>query len=211
MNYLKVCVKEQESLKKINIMCLVCDNLKFKTAEEDIECYKVVIKIDENSYITPYQRFLCSLNEHYINKHEIDNYQENKNTYYVYGGVYHSFQKLSDAYFEMLWFQTINNCPPQYDMGKKSVVVKCIIPKGTEYIEGNFNNLNYCPCYGSKEIIYKEELNREQYTSLHLMKETHPIRVRFSFLQSVSLYPFLSCQDCQLCLCEFYSLFFCQR
>lgn len=157
MNYLKVCVKEQESLKKINIMCLVCDNLKFKTAEEDIECYKVVIKTDENSYITPYQRFLCTLNEHYINKHEVDDYKESKNAYYVYGGVFHSFQKLSDAYLEMLWFK--NKDAVQYSMGKYAVVIKCIIPKGTEYIEGNFGNITYNPCYGSKEIIYKEELN----------------------------------------------------
>lgn len=35
-------------------MCLFVKNLNFKTAEEDIVCYKVLYKVSENKIITPY-------------------------------------------------------------------------------------------------------------------------------------------------------------
>ena len=130
-------------------MCLVCENLNYKIAEEDIVCYKVVFELDKKSYMTPYQQYCCKLDEHCVNKGTISIKRFSKDSnYYIYGGMFHSYQKLSDACLDMLWFNSL---------GKHTIVIKCIIPKGTHYIEGNFGNMVCTPCYGSREIIYKEE------------------------------------------------------
>lgn len=149
-----------------------------KVAEKDIVCYKVLNvnhyekhkSVDELEFSTPFQRFRVVPGTrrykakgdveievvNYLTKERMSNYDyrelreeygEDNNGLFEWsltGGAFHSFLYLYDA------IQRIE------DFGNGNMVVKCIIPKGTEYYEGFFDgNIR---SIASKELIITKKL-----------------------------------------------------
>ena len=119
-------------------------------ADHDIVCYKV-LNYEFGAYNSKpifesiYQNMCIQLGNRYNNHQRVDvvvvNEDDDDIEYEVGGGFYHSFEYLTDAIEEM------------YESCTTAIVVKCIIPKGTEYYQGTF----CCDdSYASRSIIYTE-------------------------------------------------------
>lgn len=130
-------------------MCLYAKNQKL-IAETDIVCYKVLQSLNglldeigrgrveeckDNGieYLTPYNYFPMEFGETYDcerKEREIRDWYSRFNTEYVriLGGFIHTFATIDDALF------AISDC----DM-YGAVIVKSIIPKGTEYYQGSMH------------------------------------------------------------------------
>ena len=148
-------------------MCLYCRPQPIKTAENDIVCYKVVERVKDSynyhddgiynnslrkynlsrsevKYATPYYPFPVVLNKEY--------YEED-----FHNCVAGSFS-MGDEYdgysFGPHMFHSFSILPKQYVCVESPVFVKCVIPKGSKYIEGVDDGMKLC--YGSEKIIYKE-------------------------------------------------------
>lgn len=117
-----------------------------RVAETDIVCYKMIEvygrKKGEEVLRTPYQGTRVELNKTYTAEGIEDLYSEVDDDFMqieVGSGFIHSFQEFEDAMEDVL------------DYGYGNIVVKCIIPKGTEYIKGMFDSYYG---YASKKIVY---------------------------------------------------------
>lgn len=148
-------------------MCLHCNKQQIKIAETDIECYKVIEErkstIDYNydlilnialkkynisifgfKYVTPYYRFPVIFNKEFYDdefyESVLDGFDDGEyDDRFVFGHhMFHSFVTKPDSFLLIA----------------EPVFAKCIIPKGSRYIEG----VDDCgkKCYGSEKIIYKE-------------------------------------------------------
>lgn len=108
-----------------------------KIAEKNMVVYKHIIKttnsLNEEVYESSYQHTPVKLNELYSSE-LIKEYNE------VFKGL-HSFNELNSA----------NHAAMEY----KEVVVECIIPKGSRYFIGQFQNV---VAYASDQLIYKKIL-----------------------------------------------------
>ena len=146
-------------------MCLIIKKgQRCKYAKEDIVCYKVVRrfdKFDKTHYETPYRNCYVEFNITYdestdgmvIKKGSDDIIINCDSELYraVYGGAFHSFKKYSDAVNEATDWGMFNDIA--------AVVVKCIIPKGAKYYEGEVNLYSgiiggFPEGYASDKIIY---------------------------------------------------------
>lgn len=135
-------------------MCLYLEkgNARKKKATEDIVCYKVMEEVSLNGgvphYKTPYQGNVMPIkglvvDEYFnINRWAAKRYNKKMLALRIYanheyhicksfvaGGMIHTFANLLDASEKSHLLATI-------DKDKTYVVVKCVIPKGTEYFEG---------------------------------------------------------------------------
>ena len=138
-----MCLRVDKSKKSLN-------GLVFDKAEEDITCYKVLIKEklpyeETETYYTPYMDMEVKLQRRYDDDRDLV-FVANDSEVTVEDGVFHLFKNLDEA---------INEA---YDWSK-SIVVEAIIPKGAEYIDGIF----YCGGFtsdscGTKSVIYKEKV-----------------------------------------------------
>ena len=137
-------------------MCLTVESpkIKFEKSEEEKTCYKVLIKGKESDrlfntpegpfYYTPYFHFFVKLGTEYSIEEHMDwetwpsFFQENM--FYVDGGCFHLFEREEDAVEEAHLFQD-------------SVVVKAIVPAGTEYVKGRYGD-----SYGvaARKVRYEE-------------------------------------------------------
>lgn len=118
-------------------MCLKVKDLATLIADEDIEVYKVFMRIDEvvyfngpkhcTSYYAPFKRNYRyrDLNGTY----ECDNFNEDKLFFVKYG--FHSFKNFNDAVSMM---DDLNEQERERNVSYE--IIPCIIPKGTEYFEG---------------------------------------------------------------------------
>lgn len=133
-------------------MCIFINNVKFKIADQDIVCYKVLLKskVDEGVFLSPYLRFYCTLNKQYDDNNKLDIRKLNTD-FIINGGVFHMFANYEDAMDELNWL----TFPENMDVLCSCAIVKCIIPKGSEYIEGKYI---YFHSIASKSVIYKEVL-----------------------------------------------------
>lgn len=128
-------------------MCLtLTEHSKLKVAEEDIVCYKVAIKDnDGDCFVTPFRGMTYKLGELYSTS---IGWPRKIGSINIINEGFHSFTCKEDAYkcakFEAPTFE-----------GTNMVVVKCIIPKGANYIEGMF--VQY-PNYVSNKIICEKEV-----------------------------------------------------
>lgn len=157
-------------------MCIYIENInnslreKRKVAKTDITCYKITVGMDfrpnyrgythpaqvdvegEKLYLlTPYQKYGVVFNETLsIEKYAKVDYDliQYRNCALVYGGCFHSFQKLEDAICH-----TDFMIKPVFE---RYVIVRCVIPKGTPYYEGQFDNDMGELVYGSRKIRYEE-------------------------------------------------------
>lgn len=170
---------DNELVKKLEEHCK-------KIAEEDIICYKVFTKVFATTrdglstvtYLTPFISVGLEMGVKYTAYGEV-NFKERTKVKTVSGmsdfliteingGVFHSFIDEEDAkmFTHRFPFASISrldeiikhNSPNVEFMTyrRENVVVKCIIPKGTTYYEGSFND-GQLDCYASRHIFLVEE------------------------------------------------------
>ena len=116
-------------------MCLTSTRRFAKRAKENIVCYKILLKDDEDNYFAPYRDNIVDINKPYKAKGislSLLNWNEKGK------GYIHTLSCIPDK----SWLSEWDN----------PVVFRCIIPKGTKYHKGNYND--YC----SKKIIFKEKI-----------------------------------------------------
>lgn len=111
-------------------MCLYTTQKNSKMAEQDIYCYKIVVKTNlPYEFASYYRGFIYRIGRTY--KHTFGQGIHKRksiypNLYEIHGGMFHSYRSIPAP-----------TCQP---------VLVCIIPKGTKYYEGVNND--YC----SREI-----------------------------------------------------------
>ena len=136
----------------------------FKKADEDIVCYKVLVKNNDGFIRSPYIGIPYRLGELKKDRIPVKKEMVNiKNTLSrtevtVESGVFHTFQFLEDA--KKLAIDGIISNYFGFLDGNYPIVVKCFIPKGTRYYEGMFGGIFYPTnkCYGSKQLKVGEEI-----------------------------------------------------
>ena len=129
-------------------MCLTITNRTPQIAKKDIVCYKVLRHnfLKRSGYTTPYMYTSVTLGELMEDKVPVKIHNSIFLVKYnLYEGVFHTFKYYSDA-VEMCKEDIIGN----------SVVVRCIIPKGTEYYVGTWGEV--ISCYGSKQLQYTKKV-----------------------------------------------------
>jgi hypothetical protein len=111
-------------------MCLFAKTKRLIVAKEDIKCYKrftFFINSEEIKFVTPYQWTIVPTDV-LLGKQEfsalggLEAKKGEKGEYTIFGGVIHTYAYERDA--------CENQCSDE-------LVVACIIPKGTKYIEGH--------------------------------------------------------------------------
>lgn len=137
-----------------------------KIAKKDIVCYKLVE--DVHTYgryskiaYTPFMGYCVTLGETYEAMgqrtiHEFDEYDAPHRCYTHYfseGGI-HSFKTLEGVEKFCCWHSQT------YGLDSNCKVVKCIIPKGSEYFSGVFEETRI-PCYASSSLTYTEEIVKD--------------------------------------------------
>lgn len=133
-------------------MCILTNNVKFKIADQDIVCYKVLLKSKvEGVFLSPYLRFYYTLNKQYDDNNELDVRKWDNSDFIINGGVFHMFANYEDAMDEVNWL----TFPENMDVLCSCAIVKCIIPKGSKYIEGKYCQFD---SIASKSIIFEEVL-----------------------------------------------------
>lgn len=141
-------------------MCLILGtNSEIKIAEENIVCYKVVCKLFPGVYESEFYAHLYIRGS--LNK-LLDDALVITQTYTTYknslGQIFTSSDNVVEKGFHSFTCQE-DAC--QYAVEKYSyndasyVVVKCMIPKGSNYIKGTYGKY---PNYVSSKIICVEEL-----------------------------------------------------
>ena len=153
-------------------MCLYLYNKKEKTrktAQKDITCWKILVQyrsvIDPNEmrFESIFERYPYQLNcvmrdtnrEDII---EVDREKDIRGDYptMVNGGFFHTYVKKKDAVKDaMVWGK-------MQSVDRNCIVVKCIIPKDTEYYEGAFKvtrNGLIVRSYASKSLRVTDEVS----------------------------------------------------
>ena len=110
-------------------MCLFAKTKRLKVAKEDIKCYKRITFLfndDKIKFVTPYQWTIVPIDvvlgkEEFSALGNLEATKEKCGGYTIFGGVIHTYAFERDA------------CESQCS---DELVVACIIPKGTKYIEG---------------------------------------------------------------------------
>lgn len=127
-------------------MCLITEQLTSTTAREDIICYKV-LRIQDNSLYAYYRNFEYEIGKLYRGPLVCSK------TYSTSEGLYMNINEGFHSYSD------IEYAKENYrDVLKSAVIVKCVIPKGTIFFEGEQN------CgrgYASNQIIIKEIMKLE--------------------------------------------------
>lgn len=119
-------------------MCLVADHIIPYIAEQDIICYKLYILINDK-YVSPYLKCdMPSINELITTK------LQKPGKFHIKEG-FHSFAYLEDAEFEVEWLRNTHNY-------NNICIAKCIIPKGSKYYTGKFDE-DYSYCSDSIKLI----------------------------------------------------------
>ena len=94
-----------------------------KIAEEDLVCYKVVYRRDDNSWWSLYQDFVYENGKTYTEDcyslESLDKFN------CLEEGVFHSYCSLATA------------AKASFSSGHKTSIIECIIPKGTPYWESD--------------------------------------------------------------------------
>jgi len=150
-------------------MCLYVTSKKVRVAKEDMVCYKVMMEHygDKGAWVSPYQGMAYKEGCAYELEKQLQlldsKFGNIKDYPYIVEEGFHSFANLSDA----LLFR--NTCEVRYPTVSRGdgwhtyIIVKCIIPKGTTYVEGlyvdNWDNKFHSFC--SEKIICEDEIEIE--------------------------------------------------
>ena len=126
-------------------MCLITTKNIPEIAQEDIVCYKFYELYDNGKLFSPYQGSHAPAINKVTNTLLDRAYLSNYRAAYMVSRGFHSFKYINDLIKELdFWLYS------------DIKIFKCIIPKGTKYYEGKFNN---SPSYCSESIILKEIIN----------------------------------------------------
>ena len=120
-------------------MCLVMPELNIGTACKDITCYKLFYKQKGYKRLsTIFQSYPMTIGKTYkIKPSEYPVYSngtcaaKNLKQYYIEKGCFHSFKTIQGARAYLKKIE--KNYDPCY------VIVKCVVPTGSEYYEGEFD------------------------------------------------------------------------
>lgn len=132
-------------------MCFYITDTIVRTATEDVVCYKILIKTNENTYFTPYQGIKVKLGERYdveegdVGGKDIFALQLNHTDMTVHGGAFHSYKYKNAAFFNLM--ESPDLCSRNYSL----VLVEAIIPEGTKYMVNDSE-------YVSKSIVYTDNI-----------------------------------------------------
>lgn len=109
-------------------MCLIVDkeNFKIEVAQEDIVCYKVLIKRRNGDIVSPFQGFVYEIGKKY--KTRMKHFYNS--TYCKITEGFHSFLKEEGAWREKMLLQ---------DFYITYVCFRCVIPKGSKIVYGIYN------------------------------------------------------------------------
>ena len=133
-------------------MCLVTTQLEPKIADKDIVCYKLVKRTKiKGIYKSNFQRFEYVIRRLYTNNLDIrfaNKVIHNLYLSYPHYGVYVIEEDMFHSYASNL-YPIILSPLPWY------ALLKCIIPKGAYYFEGEFDE---APSYASSQIKILEEI-----------------------------------------------------
>lgn len=134
-------------------MCLCSSQGKAYIAKEDIETYKLLIRKKDGTYITPFRYKEVVLGERMVadGNNELPQYEDG--FIRIGSGYIHSYLKVIDDKIHV------------YLLGGWIVLVKCIIPKGTEY---------YVDA-GLKEICSKELVIGDKEEDFEVKRESTSI------------------------------------
>ena len=128
-------------------MCLVLSHLKPKIADKDIVCYKLVEKTKiKGIYKSNYQGFEYIIRQLYTNNLDIRFANKSMKWYF-----YKSFYKIEEGMFHSY----VSHLYPILSPLPCCALLKCIIPKGAYYYEGEFDE---SPSYASSQIKILEEI-----------------------------------------------------
>ena len=137
-------------------MCLTTKNREPNIAENNIVCYKILEKTEDEKYPykTPYQ--YTPINKEIINGiHEFiglgdrNNKQHFSTSIVISEGYIHTFKFLPIA---------IEECKDRINIfGNKYCLYECIIPKCTKYYEGFDNQIR--TTYASEKIKFIKKIN----------------------------------------------------
>ena len=128
-------------------MCLVLKADEVKVAESDIICYKVVLKTDED-FVTYYRRSKVKLGCTYESELVVeDGFNTSLNQVKVVEKGLHTF----DCTLHASYFMDSN-------FNQDSVLIQCVIPKGSKYYVGCFNS--YYNSYASEKLVYVKVIDK---------------------------------------------------
>lgn len=165
-------------------MCLIIDeqNAKLKIANEDIVCYKLVKKVEQEYinllhwiekfskrtpltyhktfFVSPYYNEIyepntVKVNKTRIQKRKVKQHEHDPKVWRIGGGVLHTFKDVKSAkkYYEDSGIAFRNsNDAIQY------LILKCIIPKGTKYYNGKMDCYETYYSYASKSLKITDEI-----------------------------------------------------
>lgn len=140
-------------------MCTICNKTEFKRkiAETDIPCYKVM-RFENGQYYTPYYNMQMEIGMRYDNMDE-ETITDEVKSIDIWWGDWDKFKEIKGGFFHSY----INFYSATQQLNKNKVndvgyhIIKCIIPKGTEYIAGFQINHNQ-PVYASKSIVLQKKV-----------------------------------------------------
>lgn len=118
-------------------MCLVIYNKNCHIAEEDIHCYKVLIKNYSNQLITPYVGEVVDITKGQSVDELKDLSEFTSRSYCIDKGAIHSFRQFRFA-------------KELFDKRDNSIIYETIIPAGSKYYASDFE-------YASQELKYIKE------------------------------------------------------
>jgi hypothetical protein len=134
-------------------MCLICDIFLKEKSKKDITCYKIVFSCiaDESKHVTPYQLFPISNDvldgkENFKAEGKEDIFGLSSS--YVSGGFIHAFTDFSSAH--VCKRELASN--PRFIGRYRPKMYECVIPKGTIFVRGNYNEI----C--AKQIKFVKEI-----------------------------------------------------
>ena len=158
-------------------MCLYLKDKKSKVATKDITCYKVLVEHEDfgprggitRRYNTPFQEAPAKLGVTLKAYGGIElgkltwakSAMAEGYTHYVAAGVIHTFKTLRGAR------KAVND--DNYCFGYQPVIVKCVIPKGTEYFEGVFEYTGIAS-YASVKVEVGKRVTPEYTRQSDIMK-----------------------------------------
>ena len=143
-------------------MCLYAKQVS-KIADNDIVCYKVIEIWFDGYMCTPYQYktinfgiryYECGTFKHYnvlVTQNIVSNDTITNNNVIITGDSIHLFKDLEDA-IKFAKYKNNSNHSSNFSYQ----VIKAIIPKGTEYIEGEFQTFfDTYKSIATKSVIYQ--------------------------------------------------------
>ena len=128
-------------------MCLFINNLEPKIADKDIVCYKLVKRTKiKGVYKSSFQKFEYVIRQLYTNNLDIR---------FANKSIKRSFYKCFYIIEEGMFHSYVSHLYPILSPLPHCALLKCIIPKGAYYFEGDFAD---SPSYASSQIKILEEI-----------------------------------------------------